>query len=174
MLNLTTTSRKRLGLVFENKWGKKKRKQQEQDEQDINHSDSEDPDVDQVDCAICSKPTYSVANPILLCDGEGCGKGWHLSCLSRPAQSTAKKAIKEDANWFCSKRCEGLQRHEFESIVDHRAKTLHGTTTVEYLIRWKGCPDLSWEPEANIDRGSIDEYKEAHTGTCRPGTSCQA
>ena len=135
MLNLTTTSRKRLGLVFENKRGKKKRKQQEQDEQDINHSDSEDPDVDQVECAICSKPTYSVANPILLCDGEGCGKGWHLSCLSRPAQSTAKKAIKEDANWFCSKRCEGLQRHEFESIVDHRAKTLHGTTTVEYLIR---------------------------------------
>ena len=114
MLNLTQTSRKRLGLVHENRKGKASRQRKEQDRQNIQHSDSEDSAIDTIRCEKCGEQDYSAANPILLCDGEECGKGWHLDCIPTQGgkRAAARAAIRRAEDWFCDDSC----RHwEFES-----------------------------------------------------------
>lgn len=144
MLNLTRTSRQRLGLVFENKKGKQKRQRQEEEERTVQHEDSDDPDVDGIGCQKCACTEYSLANPILLCDGEACGKGWHLECIiNKREQRAAREALKNETEWYCSPQCPA---YEFEQVIRSRIKN----GDKEYLVKWKGCDKPSWEPEPNV------------------------
>ena len=127
---------------------------------DMQHDDSGDDDVDPIECEKCKKPNHSVANPVLLCDGGSCGKGWHLKCLARgKPQKVAQEAIEKNLDWFCSDQC---VEYEFEAIEDHRLKEIRGLATMEYLIKWKGCSQTSWEPSANLQQEDLSEYQQQH------------
>ena len=160
MLNLCTTSRKRLNLVFENKKGRAKRLQRAQEEATVQFSDSEDEDVDQVPCAACKLLDYSMANPILLCDGDGCGKGMHLGCLRGPAKKKeARDALAQEIDWFCS---DGCKTWLFESIEGSRivAGTSTGQDVKEYLIKWEGYAAQTWEPASNVPTEELEAYEQ--------------
>jgi hypothetical protein len=155
MLNLTQTSRRRLGLVFENKVGRQKRQAREAEEQTVVNEDSDDPDVDSITCEHCSSVEYSVANPILLCDGLSCGKGWHLNCLStKTLKRVAQHALRTEEDWFCSERC---KIYEFESILESR---INQAGQKEYLVKWQGYSEPSWQPEANVPSQHAHEFEE--------------
>ena len=158
MLNLTQTSRKRLGLVHENRKGKASRQRKEQDRQNIQHSDSEDSAIDTIRCEKCGEQDYSAANPILLCDGEECGKGWHLDCIPTQGgkRAAARAAIRTVEDWFCDDSC----RHwEFESIEGVRVCS---NGEKEYSIKWKGYSQQSWEPARHIDQEHVSAYEALH------------
>ena len=47
-------------------------------------------------CEACGRGDDAEGNEMLLCDGEGCGKGFHLQCLAEPLASVPP------GDWFCS------------------------------------------------------------------------
>ena len=52
--------------------------------------------VDSTACEQRKSPHSTDADQMLLCDGVGCGKGCHCSCLS-----VVFAELDEDASWYC-------------------------------------------------------------------------
>ena len=50
--------------------------------------------------------------------------------------------------------------YEVESILDSRIRR----NKLQYLVRWTGYNDCTWEPELNLDgcKDLIDEFHELH------------
>jgi hypothetical protein len=53
---------------------------------------------------------------------------------------------------------EGEDEYEVDSIRDHRKRG----KGQQYLVKWKGYPDETWEPEANLKNASevLKDYKK--------------
>ena len=52
-------------------------------------------DADDAPCERCGVTLWEEGNEILLCDGEGCGKAYHMLCLPRPLASVP------EGDWLC-------------------------------------------------------------------------
>ena len=55
------------------------------------------------------------------------------------------------------KRSANQQVYEVEAILKRRERA--GKS--QYLIKWKGFDQNSWEPERNIDKQAVKEYDAA-------------
>ena len=134
----------------------------------MQHSDSEDSDIDPIVCEACGDGSYSVANPVLLCDGDDCDKGWHLECLQGRGKRLARRALDMDLDWFCDS-CKDSQPYEFECICGKRERRTRSGVVVEYLIRWKGDGEPTWEPADNPDlQDEIQQFERDSSNNSRP------
>ena len=70
---------------------------------------------DEDKCTACGHWAWAPGNEILLCDGAGCEKAYHLNCLQPPLKSVP------DGDWFCPS-CRKLS--EPEPVVEADAATV--------------------------------------------------
>ena len=62
---------------------------------DDDDDDDDESDVDQVSCDRCQGKRSSPGNEILLCDGAGCRRAFHLRCLRSPLDRVP------EGDWLC-------------------------------------------------------------------------
>jgi hypothetical protein len=55
--------------------------------------------LDDLQCCVCFKSEASDDNDLILCDGSGCCRAYHVHCLDPPPSSDIFDD--EDADWFC-------------------------------------------------------------------------
>lgn len=55
--------------------------------------------LDELRCCICHDNTASDENDLLMCDGKGCYRAYHMKCIS--PQVTPEDVAEEEDDWFC-------------------------------------------------------------------------
>jgi hypothetical protein len=84
-------------------------------------SDNEEDEMLQhLKCECCGRGDDG--NKLLLCDGEGCNKGYHIFCIFPPLDE-----IPED-DWFCD-QCELIRNNPFPTLPEGVTHTHHRTRT---------------------------------------------
>ena len=89
-------------------------------------------------CVACGDGEESVGNEILLCDGKGCRKAYHLACLPEPL------AAVPEGDWYChhcEQRRRGRRSGEFGALASYGEarheggdpRDVHGLGTALYL-----------------------------------------
>lgn len=82
-------------------------------ESDDNDDDEDDEILQNLKCECCGRGDD--ADKMLLCDGEGCNKGYHIYCIFPPLDE-----IPED-DWFCD-QCELIRNTPFSTLPEGKRR----------------------------------------------------
>ena len=66
-----------------------------EDDDEEEEEEEEEDDGDNVVCAACEGDEEAEGNEILLCDGAGCEKAFHMKCLPTPLSRVP------EGDWYC-------------------------------------------------------------------------
>lgn len=108
--------------------------------------------LDDLQCSICMIGDSSDENDVILCDGQGCHRAFHMKCVY-PAVSPKDIEI-EDENWFCP-ICLGLSKLMGEMHALCISSEGAGDDDED------DCSAASWENARDIFAESEWEYETA-------------
>ena len=131
-------------------------------------SDSSGITLDDLKCSCCHDGHASYDNDLLLCDGEGCYRAFHMHCLE-PKLSPEDLAAEDNDNWFCplctahAMLVHYTQREylgdEWEEHVRSNAQTEQKENESQnHYHEWETAQDVF--PEASSEVGVAQKLKE--------------
>eukprot|EP00934_Nitzschia_sp_Nitz4_P007629 Nitzschia sp. Nitz4//scaffold134_size62860//19808//22524//NITZ4_006322-RA/size62860-augustus-gene-0.64-mRNA-1//-1//CDS//3329535478//7619//frame0 len=101
--------------------------------------------LDDLQCCVCMVGDASDENDVILCDGQGCCRAFHMKCIY--PQVTQKDIENEDDDWFCplcqaiSNLLPSIQSACMDEDWDHRRET----------ERYKHLEESSLHSWGNVD-----------------------
>jgi hypothetical protein len=124
-------------------------------------SDSSGVSLDDLKCACCHGGVATDENDMLLCDGVGCYRAFHMQCLEPKVTLEEVEAAGEDAPWFCPlctahanlvhyAQREYLQddwEHDWDEIMRRRGQN-----------EWETANDVF--PEAELELRVAQKFKD--------------
>ena len=57
--------------------------------------------MSRIECCACRHGDDDQGDELLLCDGAGCDRAWHLYCLPLPVGMDPPSLDDEDEDWLC-------------------------------------------------------------------------
>ncbi|KAL1503869.1 hypothetical protein AB1Y20_012333 [Prymnesium parvum] len=103
------------------------------------------PRLDEEVCAACGGAEWEEGNELLLCDGEGCGGGYHLRCLSPPLAKVPR------GEWRCP-RCAGAAPAERRAAASPGFRQTRHSCAADGLYRLgDGMRGGSFQHEEPLD-----------------------
>ena len=118
---------------------------------DNNNYDDDMISLDDLQCCICFRGDATDENDVLLCDGQGCFRAYHMNCVS---PHVSLQQVEEEENWFCP-------------ICTAIAKLLANVQSEYTGDEWRGEEDedgatiRSWDQANDVFPEAEKEYEMA-------------